>query len=148
MQRFRINRKFSFKCVSDAIVRKLWKTCAQKKLQVERFLAAYRKARTSVFQNLKTLLTKLLKTKSFKIPWITVCSITTVYKKPEQSDKANNRPVSILWTQFMNTLKPFSLNFHVAFVRLIPRDMLFCLIVLWIYPTHTKFMTVICLIIC
>ena len=59
-QKFRMDKKFSFKYVSENVSEKLLKTCPQTNLLLDRSQLKYWKAATYVRQNLQNVLTKPL----------------------------------------------------------------------------------------
>ena len=93
--KFKLNKKFSFQCVSEATVRKVVKSFPSDKATVGETLVNELKNCENCFFDLTNCINKAIRNNKFP-DFLKLSDITPVFKKLDPSDKAHYRPVSFL----------------------------------------------------
>ena len=93
--KFKLNKKFSFQCVSEATVRKVVKSLPSDKATAGEIPINVLKNCENCFFDLTNCINEAIKNNKFPNS-LKLSDITPVFKKLDPSDKANYRPVSVL----------------------------------------------------
>ena len=93
--KFKLNKKFSFYCVSEATVRKVVKSLPSDKATAGEIPINVLKNCENCFFDLTNCINEAIRNNKFPGS-LKLSDITPVYKKLDPSDKANYRPVSVL----------------------------------------------------
>ena len=93
--KFKLNKKFSFQCVSEATVRKVVKCLPADKAIAGEIPVNVLKNCEICFFDLTDCIDKTIRNNKFPDS-LKLSHITPVYKKLDPSEKANYRPVSVL----------------------------------------------------
>ena len=93
--KFKLNKKFSFQCVSEATVRKVGKSLSSDKVTAGDIPVNVLKNSEICFFDLATCLNEAIRNKKFPDS-LKLSDITPECKKLDPSDKASYRPVSVL----------------------------------------------------
>ena len=94
-QKFKLNKKSSFQCVSEATVRKVVKNLPADKATAGEIPANVLKSREICFFDLTYYVNEVIRNNKFQDS-LKLSDITPVHKKFDSRDKANYRPVSVL----------------------------------------------------
>ena len=94
-QKFKLNKKSSFQCVSEATVRKVVKNLPADKATAGEIPANVLKSREICFFDLTYCVNEVIRNNKFQDS-LKLSDITPVHKKFDSRDKANYRPVSVL----------------------------------------------------
>ena len=92
---FKLNKKFSFQCVSEATLRKVVKSLATDKATAGEIPVNVLKNCEICFFDLTGCINEAIRNNKFPDS-LKLSDIKPVYKKLDPSDKANYRPVSVL----------------------------------------------------
>ena len=93
--KFKLNKKFSFQCVSEATVRKVVKSLPSDKATAGEIPINVLKNCENCFFDLTNCINEAIRNNKFPDS-LKLSDITPVFKKLDPSDKANYRPVSVL----------------------------------------------------
>ena len=99
--KFKLNKKFSFQCVSEATVRKVVKSLPSDKATAGEIPINVLK---NCFFDLTNCINKAIRNNKFPDS-LKLSDITPVFKKLDPSDKANYRPVSVFYLHCRKYLK-------------------------------------------
>ena len=94
-RKFKLNKKFSFQCVSKATVRKVVKSLPSDKAAAGEIPVNVLKNCENCFFDLTNCINKAIRNNKFPDS-LKLSDITPVFKNLDPSDKANYRPVSVL----------------------------------------------------
>ena len=94
-QKFKLHKKLSFQCVSEATVRKVVKNLSSDKATAGEIPVNILKNREICFIELTKCFNEAIRNNKFPDS-LKLSDIIPVYKKLDPSDKANHRPVSVL----------------------------------------------------
>ena len=93
--KFKLNKKFSFQCVSEDTVRKVMKSLRSDKATVGEIPVNVLKNSEICFFDLTNCINEAIRNNEFPDS-LKLSDITPMYKKLDPCDKANYRPVSVL----------------------------------------------------
>ena len=93
--KFKLNKKFSFQCVSEATVRKVVKSLPSNKATAGEFSVNVLKNSKTCFFDLINCINEAIENNKFPDS-LKLSDITPLYKKLDPSDKVSYKPVSVL----------------------------------------------------